>query len=137
MTETPVPILGVAGIRFTAGRIKTWRESLGTRRGGLYLAQLVRMGEEIGTGGAGFRFVYAAFLQQAHAFVKKDELLEISKEFTAIGDLWRASSVQASGIYKGRLSSQEDFNTMGDILIEIAELEKKAFKDLANIKWSK
>ena len=135
MTETPVPILGVAGIRFTAGRIKTWRESLGPRRGGLYLAQLVRMGEEIGTGGAGFRFVYAAFLQQAHAFVPKDELLEISKQFTAIGDLWRASSVQASGIYKGRMTEQQDFNVMGDMLLNIADKEKTAFKALYKIKW--
>ncbi len=135
MTETPVPILGVAGIRFTAGRIKTWRESLGPRKGGIYLAQLVRMGEEIGTGGAGFRFVYAAFLQQAHAYVPKDELLTISKQFTAIGDLWRASSVQASAIYKGRLSEQQDFNTMGDMLLQIASKEKEAFKALQKIKW--
>jgi hypothetical protein len=135
MTETPVPILGVAGIRYTAGRIKTWRESLGVRKGGLYLAQLVRMGEEIGTGGAGFRFVYAAFLQQAHAFVQKDELLEISKQFTAIGDLWRASSVQASGIYKGRMTEQSDFNNMGDMLLQIADKEKSAFKALQKINW--
>ena len=135
MTETPVPILGVAGIRFTAGRIKTWRESLGPRKGGIYLAQLVRMGEEIGTGGAGFRFVYAAFLQQAHAYVPKDELLTISKQFTTIGDLWRASSVQASAIYKGRLSEQNDFNTMGDMLLQIAAKEKEAFKALQKIKW--
>ena len=135
MTETRVPILGVAGIRFTAGRIKTWRESLGARRGGLYLAQLVRMGEEIGTGGAGFRFVYAAFLQQSHPFVQRDELLEISKQFTAIGDLWRASSVKASGIYKGRLSEQKDFDIMGDMLLEIADKEKSTFKSLYKIKW--
>jgi hypothetical protein len=136
MTETPVPILGVAGIRFTAGRIKTWREKLGPRRGGIYLAQLVRMGEEIGTGGAGFRFVYAAFLQQAHQYTKKDELLDISKKFTAIGDMWRSSSVQASGIYKGRLSEQKDFDQMGDMLLEIAAKEKEAFKALYKLKWN-
>lgn len=135
MTETPMPILGIAGIRYTAGRIKTWRENLGVRRGGIYLAQLVRMGEEIGTGGAGFRFVYAAFLQQANAFVKKDELLEISKQFTAIGDLWRSSSVQAAGIYKGRITEQQDFNVMGDMLLNIADKEKSAFKALQKIKW--
>ncbi len=135
MTETPVPILGVAGIRFTANRIKTWRENLGVRRGGLYLAQLVRMGEEIGTGGAGFRFVYAAFLQQAHSYVKRDELLELSNRFTTIGDLWRESSVQASAIYKGRLTEQKDFNDMGDMLLQIADKEKEAFKALYKIKW--
>lgn len=135
MTETPVPILGVAGIRFTAGRIKKWRDSLGVRRGGIYLAQLVRMGEEIGTGGAGFRFVYAAFLQQAHTYAPNDKLLDISKEFTAIGDLWRSSSVQASAIYKGRLTSQQDFNQMSDMLLEIAGKEKAAFKQLLKLKW--
>jgi hypothetical protein len=135
MTETPVPILGVAGIRYTAERIKTWPESLGVRRGGLYLAQLVRMGEEIGTGGAGFRFVYAAFLQQAYAYVPNDQLPEMSKQFTAIGDLWRSSSVQASGIYKGRLNTQQDFDQMGDMLLNIADKEKTAFKALLTIKW--
>ncbi|MCW5906412.1 MAG: BtrH N-terminal domain-containing protein [Chitinophagales bacterium] len=135
MTETPVPILGVAGIRFTAGRIRTWRESLGVRRAGLYLAQLVRMGEEIGTGGAGFRFVYAAFLQQAHKYIPNDNLPAIADRFTEIGDLWRASSVQASAVYKGRLTEQKDFDTMSDMLLHIADKEKEAFKALLKIKW--
>ena len=135
MTETPVPILGVAGIRYTASRIKKWPDSLGARRAGLYLAQLVRMQEEIGTGGAGFRFVYAAFLQQAYGYIPNDNLMEISKQFTAVGDLWRTAAVQASGIYKGRLTGQQEFNVMGDYLLEIAEREKKAFTSLAKIKW--
>jgi len=63
--------------------------------------------------------------------------LEISNRFTLSGDKWRNAAVQASGIYKGRLSTQADFNTMGDMLIEISELEKKAFNDLSNINWSK
>jgi len=33
------------------------------------------------------------------------------------------------------LTSQEDFNTMGDYLIEIAGVEKQAFEALKNIKW--
>jgi len=137
MADTPVPILGVNGIKFTAGRIKKWREQLGDKTAGLYLAQLVRMQEEIGTGGAGFRFVYAAFLQQAHAFVPNDSLLEISKQFTSIGDAWRSAAVQASGIYKGRISGQQEYNLMSDRLMEIAEKEKIAFRSLSKIKWDK
>ena len=135
MTETPVPILGVAGIRYTARKIKKWRDQLGPRQAGRYLAQLVRMQEEIGTGGGGFRFIYGAFLQEAHAFVPKDELLEISKQFTEIGDKWRTAAVQASGIYKGRLEGQQEFNVMANHLLEIAEKEKIAFKALGKIKW--
>lgn len=135
MAETPVPILGVAGIRFTAGRIKKWREEVGERKGGLFLAQLVRMQEEIGTGGGGFRFVYAAFLQQAYNFIPNETLLEVSKQFTTIGDLWRTAAVQASGIYKGRITSQQDFNVMSDMVMDIAAKERMAFKTLYNIKW--
>jgi hypothetical protein len=129
------PIVGVNGIRYTGKKIKGWRDKLGLKEAGSYLAQLVRMQEEIGTGGGGFRYIYGAFLQEAHAYIAKDELLEISNQFTASGDLWRTAAVQAAGIYKGRLGSQEDFNTMGDYLLEISEIEKKAFTMLKNIKW--
>jgi hypothetical protein len=74
-------------------------------------------------------------LQQAHGFHPNDELLDISKTFTRSGDLWRTAAVQAAGIYKGRISSQQEFNTMGDYLIEIAEIEKNAFEALSKIKW--
>jgi hypothetical protein len=126
----------VNGIRFTGRRIKKWRDKLGLQKAGLYLAQLVRMQEEIGTGGGGFRYIYGAFLQEAFAYHQKDELLAASQTFTEAGDLWRTAAVQAAGIYKGRIGSQEDFNVMGDYLLEVAEIERKAFQALSKIKWS-
>jgi Domain of unknown function (DUF4872)/Butirosin biosynthesis protein H, N-terminal len=135
MLRIPGNFAGVSGIAYTGKKIKKWRDKLGLHKAGLYLAQLVRMQEEIGTGGGGFRYIYGAFLQQAHAFHPNDALLDISKKFTAAGDLWRTAAVQAAGIYKGRISSQEDFNTMGDYLLEISEIEKNAFQSLSKIKW--
>jgi hypothetical protein len=135
MLTIPGPITGVRGIKFTGNRIKKWRDKLGPKQAGLYLAQLVRMQEEIGTGGGGFRYIYAAFLQEAHAYNQMDELLEISNHFTKSGDLWRTAAVQAAGIYKGRIGSQEDFNTMGNYLLEIADIEREAFMALKNLKW--
>ena len=135
MIQIPIPIAGVKGIRYTGKKIKKWRDKLGLKEAGLYLAQLVRMQEEIGTGGGGFRYIYAAFLQEAYAYHPIDELLEISKIFSNSGDLWRTAAVQASGIYKGRLDSQEDFNVMGDYLLGIAEIELQAFVALSKINW--
>jgi len=135
MLYIPGNIAGIRGIKYTARKIRKWRDKLGTQKAGSYLAQLVRMQEEIGTGGGGFRFIYGAFLQQAYAYHPIDALPEISKKFTQAGDLWRTAAVQAAGIYKGRLGSQEDFNTMSDYLLEIAELEKQAFTDLSKLKW--
>jgi len=135
MLRIPGGIAGVKGIAFAGRKIKKWRDGLGLTKAGLYLAQLVRMQEEIGTGGGGFRYIYAAFLEEAYAYHPTDELPLISAEFTRAGDLWRTAAVQAAGIYKGRLGSQEDFNTMGDYLLEISEMEKRAFTTLSKIKW--
>jgi hypothetical protein len=135
MLHIPGPIAGVKGIRYTGQRIKKWRDSLGVKKAGLYLAQLVRMQEEIGTGGGGFRYIYAAFLQEAYGYYPDGILTEVSAAFTRSGDLWREAAVQAAGIYKGRLGSQNDFNQMGDYLLEISELEKQSFIALSKIKW--
>jgi hypothetical protein len=133
MLYVPGNIAGISGIRYTAKKIKKWRDTLGLERSRSYLAQLVRMQEEIGTGGGGFRFIYAAFLQQAYAYHPVDELMDISQKFTRAGDMWRDAAIQASGIYKGRLTEQQDYNVMGDQLLAIAALEKEAFRDLGAI----
>lgn len=133
MLKIPGPFSGVSGIAFTGKKIKGWREKYGVEKSGLYLAQLVRMQEEIGTGGGGFRFMYAAFLQEAYQFIPKEKLLTVSEKFTGAGDLWRDAAVQAAGIYKGRISSQQDFDTMGDYLLRIASIEKEAFISLGKM----
>ncbi len=130
MLHIPGSIAGVSGISYTGKKIKKWRNKLGIEKSRSYLAQLVRMQEEIGTGGGGFRFIYGAFLQQAHAYHPVDELINIAAQFTKAGDQWRDAAIQASGIYKGRLQSQADYDTMGDMLIEIAGVEKNAFINL-------
>ncbi|MDP4249573.1 MAG: BtrH N-terminal domain-containing protein [Bacteroidota bacterium] len=135
MLHIPGNIAGIRGIRYTAKKIRGWRDKLGPQKAGSYLAQLVRMQEEIGTGGGGFRFIYGAFLQEAHAYQPLDELLEISRLFTQAGDVWRSAAVQAAGIYKGRIGTQADFNTMSEFLLVAAEIEKRAFVALSKIKW--
>ncbi len=134
MINIPGGIAGVKGINHTAKKIRTWREKLGERQAALYLGQIVRMQEEIGTGGGGFRFLYAAFLEQASEIMANDALLRVSEKITRSGDLWRDSAVQMAGIYKGRLSAQSDFDACADIMNEISALEKDAFTELSKIK---
>jgi hypothetical protein len=135
MLYIPGNFAGVTGIKRTGNKIKTWRNKLGLEKSGSYLAQMVRMQEEIGTGGGGFRYIYAAFLQEADTYLPGNQLSEISVMFTKAGDMWREAAVHAAGIYKGRLGSQADFNTMGDSLLEIANAEKMAFQTLKGLKW--
>ncbi|MDB5091227.1 MAG: peptidase [Mucilaginibacter sp.] len=135
MLSIPGSFAGISGIKNTGLKIKKWRDKLGLEKSGLYLAQMVRMQEEIGTGGGGFRYIYGAFLQEADVYLPGNQLTEISSIFTKAGDMWRTAAVHAAGIYKGRIGSQEDFNTMGDYLLEIAAVEKAAFETLKKIKW--
>lgn len=137
MLQIPGGFAGVKGIRYTAKRVRGWRDKLGVRKAGLFLGQVVRMQEEIGTGGGGFRFLYAAFLEEAHAYVKDDLLLGASEEFTKAGDLWRSNAVKMAAIYKGRTTEQADFDEVADRMEEIMEVEKQAFKSLSLIKTSK
>jgi len=134
MIHIPGPIAGVDGINYTARQIRKWRDKLGPRKAGLYLGQIVRMQEEIGTGGGGFRFLYAAFLEQAADITGNQKLISLSDEFTKAGDLWRASAINMGRIFKGRLNEQKDFLECADMLDNIAAIERAAFKELRKIK---
>mgnify|MGYP003399038147 FL=1 len=103
---------------------------LGVRKANHYLAQIVRMQEEIGTGGGGFRFIYAAFLQEASVILENEKLKELSLEMTAIGDLWRDFAVEASRIYKNRSAKTDAYNTIADQLFDIGNKEEIFFKKL-------
>ncbi|MCP8900145.1 BtrH N-terminal domain-containing protein [Gilvimarinus xylanilyticus] len=91
MTGAPLPVIGVRGIRHMAKKIEHLRGSEQDKR--LYLGHIVRMQEEIGTGGAGFRFVYASFLQEAAQMLNDNALAEASQAMTDVGDLWREFAV--------------------------------------------
>lgn len=126
----PIPIVGVKGIKFVSRQIRKWPIKHGNKKANHYLAQLVRMQEEIGTGGGGFRFIYAAFLQEASVLLKNEELRKLSLEMTEIGDLWRDFALQASRVYKNRSAQNDVYNMLADNLLDIANREEIFFKKL-------
>ena len=103
---------------------------MGKRKALLNLAQVVRMLEEIGTGGAGFRFMYGAFLQEAADVTGISELNDYCRRITEIGDLWRDFAYKASRIIKKREKDQYTYNDLGDLLQIIGEKERDLFQDL-------
>ena len=126
----PVPIVGVKAMRWVANNIRKWPEKLGAKKTNHYLGQIVRMQEEIGTGGGGFRYIYAAFLQEAADVLNNEELKEFSKEMTEIGDQWRDFALDASRIYKNRSGESDGYNKIANQLDAIATREKSFFKNL-------
>lgn len=126
----PVPLVGVKAIHWVSKNIRKWPDTLGTKKANHYLGQIVRMQEEIGTGGGGFRYIYAAFLQEAGKVLTNESLLELSKEMTEIGDQWRDFAVEASRIYKNRSTQTDAYNKVADQLATLAGKEEVFFKAL-------
>ena len=136
MLNVPFPglFIGAEGIKYTARRVRKLRDKVGLKESGLFLGQVIRMQEEIGTGGGGFRFLYAAFLQEASKHLQDDRLLKASEMISEAGDRWRDSAILMAGIYKGRLTEQKDFDEIADLMYEISHKEKEVFKYLKQLK---
>lgn len=126
----PMPIIGVNGIKMVSRQIRKWPIKHGTKKANHYLAQMVRMQEEIGTGGGGFRFIYAAFLQEAAGVLGNENLKILSSEMTQIGDLWRDFAIEASRVYKKRSNKEDVYNAIADQLLTIANREEAFFNKL-------
>lgn len=135
--NAPGPIIGTNGIRYISKKVRQYKEKLGDRKAQLYLGQLVRMQEEIGTGGGGFPYLHAAFLQEAGKkyFPQHDILFELSEQFTLSGDKWREFAMQCATIYRGRQNDQAAYDKAADILLDIHDIERDAFRKSAKIRW--
>jgi hypothetical protein len=86
--------------------------------------------EEQGTGGAGYRYIFASFLQQAADVLHEDSLKTMSKRMMEIGDHWRDISYFAAKIGKNRDLGPDKLKQLGDMFIDRAEEEQVFFTDL-------
>lgn len=133
MLRIPVHYFGVKGIRFLSRQMQKWPEKVGERKASLYLGNVIRMQEEIGTGGAGFRFLYAAFLKKAAGILDMDELDDMAERTTRIGEKWREFTTHAGRLCKKRSSSEVTYDFLAEILLECAEQEEALYKELRKL----
>ena len=125
-----VKYVGVKGMRFLSRRIRVWEKKLGPQKALMNLAQVIRMLEEIGTGGAGFRFIYGAFLQEAASRTGIVELNDFSSRITEIGDKWREIAYKSSRMFKKSKGESYTYDDLGDMLRNLADMEESFYKDL-------
>ncbi len=104
MVKAPLPFIGITAIRrLGAELVKLADQARGDHRYlRLLLTHIVRMQEEIGTGGAGFRFVYAAFLAESADILGDHRYAQAAERMTAAGDQWRDFAVMATRMARVR-----------------------------------
>ncbi len=134
MLTIPLPMFGIDGIRYLAKNLRKWPVKMGEKVAALNLAQVIRMLEEIGTGGAGFRFIYAAFLQECAEKLNQPLLNETSVKMTAIGDAWRNFAWQAARCFRNRDNGSITYDALADLLMDIASQEEEVFSQLRTMK---
>jgi hypothetical protein len=98
----PLPLIGVRGMKLLAWQIERLPLADGGEHARLYIGNIVRMQEEIGTGGGGFRFLYASFLQELAAKTGHAALDGLASRLVEIGDRWREFALAAARMIRGR-----------------------------------
>ncbi|MBF0199530.1 MAG: BtrH N-terminal domain-containing protein [Planctomycetes bacterium] len=128
MTGAPIPYVGTWGMRTLAKKIKTLSAHRNPQKAHLFLGSVVRMQEEIGTGGAGFRFLYSAFLQEAYEMTGHKDFKDASKMMTEAGDTLREFALKSARIIKSQ--SHEGYEEAADTLTRAAHAEESIHKFL-------
>lgn len=127
MMQAPLPMIGIKGIRYLARKIvQLDKRADRDRYLPLYLTHIVRMQEEIGSGGAGFRFVYASFLQEAARLLDDELLKKASKELTDAGDEWRRFALRATKMVRNR--EPMNLKALSDVLNGVADREAQVWQ---------
>ncbi len=125
MLSISPPFCGVTGLQYLSKRVRSWPKKLGSENALLHLAQLIRMMEEIGTGGAGFRYIFAAFLQEAaQSLPHAEHLQRCSIDMINHGDTLREFSAMGAKACKNRTPSASAFNDLADLLLDASAREK-------------
>ncbi len=132
MVRLPVPFFGVRGIRCFAREVTGWPR---LARDEDHLSHQVMMIhvilEERGTGGGGFRYLYAAFLQEAATIVGDAELAELAGRMMENGDRWRDVSLFVARVGRKRDLGPERLGELRDLILDRAEAEQEIFSRLA------
>ncbi len=130
--NAPIPIIGQKGIRFLANKLQKLEHQLKDDAAiKLYIGHIIRMQEEIGTGGAGFRFIYASFLQESSTILGSNLLEDASKMMSAAGDQWRNFALHTVKMCKDR--SKLDMSVLAEQLHSCAAEELKVWRMLKSL----
>jgi hypothetical protein len=132
MLKITIPFLGIKGMRMFGRKIVEWPKfARDTEHLSHEIMKINILLEDQGTGGAGFRFMYATFLQQAASIINKPELKELSGELMKIGDGWREISLFSARIGKNRDLGPDKLKLLSEMIYDRADVEEKFFKSLS------
>ncbi len=134
MLKVPFPFMGVRGIKYFGDKVTTWPDLC---RDVDHLSHEIMMIhvilEDRGTGGGGFRYLYASFLKEAAALLQNEKIDDLAREMMENGDQWRQISLYVARIGKKRDLGPDNLLELKKMIYQRADVEKDLFTRLSAI----
>lgn len=124
MLRIPITYYGYTGLHCFATSLKRWKIWFSKELQGYILLWFFRLIETAGTGGAGYRYMYADFLKQASEIFQSEVLFDSSQLMEADADTWRQFSLDCRRYMK---SENVTLKEMAEVLETIGEQERVIF----------
>lgn len=134
MLKLPVPFMGIRGIRKFGDKILTWPDlcrDVDELSHQIMMIHVIL--EDRGTGGGGFRYLYASFLKESAERLQNEELDELAKEMMSNGDSWREISLFVARTGKKRDLGKDRLGELRKMIHERADVEKELFTRLSRL----
>lgn len=127
MISIPLPWFGCKGIHFMANDLRKWNKKHTSELIDLSLLWYYRIIEQAGTGGSGYRYIYADFLKESAVVCQSEALAESGDIMCKAADCWRTFTVDCNRYLN---KTGVTLNEMADVLDEAGNNEYKTFNKL-------
>jgi len=131
MLKLPIPFIGIRGIRMFSKKVVSWPDY--ARNSDQLSHEIMKIHillEEQGTGGGGFRFMYATFLQEASKTSQQTGFIRFVQEYDGQRRQVREISVFAARIGKKPRFRGNRLQELSAMITQRADEEEKLFTDL-------
>lgn len=131
MLSKVYPWGGLRGMRRLAKGISKYPQKFSEEQVAFYLTNIVRMQEIVGTGGSGFRLIYARFLEEAATKLNSPELGRLAEVLRSIASDWRNFALKAGKTAKTKGEAMRSgCAQLSEMLAAIADKEEQLYLNL-------
>ncbi|HNW67975.1 MAG TPA: BtrH N-terminal domain-containing protein [Bacteroidales bacterium] len=133
MLRSPIPLNGTHGIGVLAKYLRKRAAHFKPTKMRTQFLWFFRM-LEIGSGGSGYRYIYADFLKETATIFNNESFLTLSQQMVKIADTWRTVSL-ITGRYsrEGTVITQEILMELSDTLFTLQQMEHNLFMELEKL----
>ena len=128
MLRIPIRSVGAKGFHYFAKDLRRWEKKYNDRDICMRLMWYYKLIERAGTGGAGYRFIYADFLKEAASLLQNETIQQDTEKMYQDAELWREFTLNCRRYLKK--DNNIKIEQIADIVDSIGDIENEIFRSL-------